>query len=410
MKKVNVVALLGGGSVWTPHLLEQLTGLAQASDLQIRLQGPTESNLREVAAFARRITGENLDIKVTADLREAVQGADLILNQARIGGWSSRLDDEIRPVQLGMVGDESLGLGGLRAAARTWPFIAEASKIILHYAPDAWILNLTNPSDLVSRAWREAGCPRVASLCDLPQTLMLDIATLAEKPEAAHRFGFLGMSHVGWLISPPDVKLDNISRCRPHLMPWAKEWKAIPTPWRVHLSDPESLFLTQQKSPGRRARMLKELAEQMREVIRNQDVEQYHVLLAKRFPAWYSMVVAPAIRGLLGGESARLIVGMPNKGKLPHLDHDVHVEGWAIVNADGIHPEPYPESAHCQEDITHFGQSRALAFAVMTNPDPYSVARYIRSDALIQFASSHLSWEDLVVFVKSGLDHSHNHL
>src|SRR5262249_53161276 len=139
-------------------------------DFQIRIQGPTESHLHEVAAFTRALVGDRLDLKATVDLKEAISGAAIILNQARIGGWPARLTDEVLPVRFGAIGDESLGIGGLRAAMRTWPFVVQVSSMILKYAPNAWLLNLTNPSDLVSRAWRQAGCHQVLSLCDHPQT------------------------------------------------------------------------------------------------------------------------------------------------------------------------------------------------------------------------------------------------
>jgi alpha-galactosidase/6-phospho-beta-glucosidase family protein len=321
----KVIAVLGGGSVWTPHLLERLAELPLTMDLQLRIQGPTESHLQEVVAFTRRLIGDRFDIKVTVALQEAIADASIILNQARIGGWSARLNDEVFPVQLGMVGDESLGLGGLRAAIRTWPFIG-----------------------------------------------------------------------VGWLMPPPDIPIDKIFKLCPDLTPWIQTWKAIPTPWRVHLSRPNALFLIQQRSPGRRARQLKKLAEHLRNLIRKQDAEEYRALLMKRFPVWHSEIVAPAMRGLLGGETARLIVGLPNKANLPDLDCDVQVEGWAVLKSGGIHPEAYPENARCQEDIIRFGQSRALAFSAMMNPASYSDGRHARSDAFTRFAPTEVDWQELL--------------
>src|SRR5262249_33607282 len=265
-------------------------------------------------------------LKATVDLKEAISGAAIILNQARIGGWPARLTDEVLPVRFGAIGDESLGIGGLRAAMRTWPFVVQVSSMILKYAPNAWLLNLTNPSDLVSRAWRQAGCHQVLSLCDHPQTLLREIAMLAEIPEIAFRFGFLGMTHVGWFMPPPDAQLNRLLRKSPHLASWLQKWNALPTHWRIHLSDPDDLYLHQRRNMGHRARALKELAERLRELIRKQDVEQYQAFLLTRFPVWYSEIVVPAIESLLGGKPARLIVGLPNNGRLPEMNPNVQVE------------------------------------------------------------------------------------
>jgi len=378
--------------------MQQLVGLPLAKDLQIRLQGPTESHLNEVAAFSHCLVGDCLDIRVTVSLEDAIRGARLIVNQARIGGWSGRLNDEVLPVQLGVVGDESLGLGGLRAAIRTWPFVIQTSRVIVDHAPEAWLLNLSNPSDLVGRAWREAGCQRVVGLCDYPQTLAREMATLAKRPDTAFRFGFLGINHVGWLVPPSDVQIHNLLTKRPELASWVHDWNAIPTPWRIYLSDPDALARRQQEQPGYRARQLKGLVDLLREAIRHQDTERYFALLLERPPVWYSEVVVPAMRGLLGEEPVRLVVGLPNKGRLPQLDPNVQVEGWTVLNEHGVQPEPLPENARSQEDIVRFGQTRTLAFAATIHPSPYTLASYAKSDVFACSIASHLDWQELLDF------------
>jgi 6-phospho-beta-glucosidase len=379
----KVIAIIGGGSVWTPHLLELMAEDSLGVDTQIRLQGPTESHLQEVASFGRYLAEDKLDVKVVGNLEEALGDADIILNQARIGGWTARIQDEILPMQFGLFGDESLGLGGLCAAARTWSFITQASKVIVKYAPSAWLLNLTNPSDLVSYAWRKAGCQRVASVCDLPQTFMHEIANLVGKPEDAYQFGFMGMSHVGWLLPPSDLHMDDISRLRPELSPWIHKWGAIPTPWRMYLSNPDALFQQQQQRPGHRARRLMRLAGDLRSAIRNQDERQYRRLLIERYPGWYSLMVIPAIQGLLGLKTVRLVVGVPHKANLCNLDIEVHLESWAIVNRNGIHHEPYPNSVLCQQDVLRFGSSRASAYQAFLYSDSRSIAHFATSDVFV---------------------------
>jgi 6-phospho-beta-glucosidase len=393
MNRPEIIAVLGGGSVWTPYLLQQLAELPFARDLQISLQGPTESHLHEVADFTRSLIGDRLETKVTISLEDAMRGAKIVLNQVRIGGWPARLDDEVLPVQLGGVGDESLGLGGLRAAIRTWPFVIKTSRAILKYAPEAWLLNLTNPSDLISRAWREAGCKRVVSLCDYPQNFIREMSTLAERPDVAPRFNFLGMTHVGWLMPPPGLQLHHLIRKRPELTAWIQNWQALPTPWRIHLADPVVLARRQREAPGHRARQLQKLVEHLWEAIRERDTARYSEFLQERLPTWYTEVVTPAIRGLLGGEPARLIVGLPNNGRLFELNPDVQVETWAMLNDDGIHPEPLLENVPCQEDIVHFGETRALAFAVMIHPRSDILADYARSDPFVRYVTSQADWQ-----------------
>jgi len=376
----RVLSVLGGGSVWTPYFIQQLAEHGLSNCLKIRLQGMTDSHLREVITFCRGFVKVPHDIKVTVDLEEAINGAAIILNQVRIGGWAARLQDEIFPVRWGGIGDESLGIGGMLNAIRTWPFVRKASRSILKHARDAWLLNLTNPSDLVSRAWLEAGCQRVLSLCDYPHTLVHEIASLAKRPDAAWQFGFIGMTHVGWLIPPAGLQLHPLFNECPELIPWHREWGALPTKWRIRMSDVESLFNEQRLDPGSRARQLSKLVENLRDAIRMRDQEQYRELLEKRKPTWYIEMVIPALRSLLGGEPSRLVVGLPNQGRLREMSDDVILESWTVIENNGAYPETLPGNHPCQRDVVNFGRLRSLAFTVMKEPNRHLFARYLSSD------------------------------
>ncbi len=392
----KAVAVLGGGSVWTPYLIRQLAELEITGDLQVRLQGPNESHLNDVADFSRRLIGESLEVRTSVRIEDAVRGARIVLNQARVGGLAARLDDEVIPIRVGAIGDESLGLGGLRAAMRTFPFVAMAAKAVLDHAPDAYVLNLSNPSDLVSRAWRAAGCRRVISLCDYPQNSMREIAGIVNRPEGATRFGFVGVTHVGWMIPPRDAQIRDYLNRVSDLAPWLREWEAIPTTWRVHLSNPSALLDRQRQHPGQRARQLQELAEELRRLVRAQDVEGYRLRLIERLPLWYSEMAAPAIRGLLGGKPARLVVGMPCEGLLQGMKPDSQLESWAVLDKDGVHREPIEVSPRCRDDVIRFGQSRDLAFAAMMNASLELLDRYARSDGFTSIAASRLCWSELL--------------
>lgn len=398
-----IVTIIGGGSVWTPYLLEQLSYISMVEDFEIRLHGTTVSHLQQVKSFVQCFVGDGLNISVIADIQEALSAANIILNQARIGGWKARLDDEVLPVQFGGVGDESLGIGGLRAAIRSWPFIVQTSHLILKEAPNAWLLNLSNPSDLISRAWRECGCKKVLSLCDYPHKLFQEWAELAGSSKVVAHFDFLGMTHIGWLMPRSNIRLDSLFERRPQLSSWYKKWKALPTPWRIHLSESESLIEQQQKNPGHRASYLNMLVQNLRNAIQQRNVDRYRLLINKRLPKWYSEVIVPAINGLFGATPTRLVVGLPNDGRLAHVDPNVNIEGWALIDNQGIHPEPLPENIHCRKDIANFSKSRTLAFAAIMKPTLNNVLSYMRSDAFSSDIVSRPDWQKLLGFSNNEL-------
>jgi 6-phospho-beta-glucosidase len=393
VNREHILTVLGGGSVWTPHLLKKLSELSLDTGLRIRLQGPTESHLHHNAAFFRSLSQRRLKIEVTANLKEALSGATIILNQVRIGGWAARLDDEVLPLGLGAVGDESLGLGGVRAAKRSLPFVVKLSRAIRREAPDAWLLNLMNPCDLLGRAFRRAGLKRVLGLCDHPQILAQEMATLAGKSEDASRFGFIGMTHVGWLQPPPEMDLRLLLTKCPELETWLQKWGLLPTAWRIHLSKPEMLVREQQSAPGRRVRQLIGLGQKLRQSIHRQDVVKYNLLLGRRTPSWYSEVVIPAILGIVGKGPVRLVAGLPNNGRLPGLDRQVQIETWTGLQTDDVHPEPLPQAPRCLEDVTEIGRTRVLAFNAICSDDSNALSHYVNADPFARPVLDHHDWQ-----------------
>jgi 6-phospho-beta-glucosidase len=252
--------------------------------------------------------------------------------------------------------------------------------MIADLAPGAWVLNLTNPCDLVSRALREAGCPRVLGLCEHAQVFMDYLAGMAGRPDEGSRFDFLGIMHVGWASPPPDMSLALFERWSFQIAGWRPDWKALPTQWRIHLSDPDALAGIQRESPEQRAAMLTGLVGTLRASIRGGNIREYQASIGQRELAWFPQAVVPAIRALLGGEPARLVTGLPNGRRLPGLHPNLQVDGWAVVNERGVVPEECAVSQPCREDIINFGRTRELAYDIALRPDRESLDRYAQAD------------------------------
>src|SRR5207248_6401370 len=97
---------------------------------------------------------------------EAVEGADAVLVQLRVGGQAVRIVDETTPLACGCLGQETTGYGGLAKALRTVPVVLGIAERVRELAPEAWIVDFTNPVGIVTRALLDAG-HRAVGLCNV---------------------------------------------------------------------------------------------------------------------------------------------------------------------------------------------------------------------------------------------------
>jgi 6-phospho-beta-glucosidase len=392
---VKVLTVLGGGSAWTPHLLRSFARIQCCHEVEVRLYGPTQTHLEKVAAFVGTTTQPSLNVQAVSDLGAALRGADVIINQARIGGWDARHGDEFLPSQLGELGDESLGLGSLRAALRNWAFVAETAPLIRAEAPGAWLLNLANPCDLVSRSWHEAGCSRVIGICEHAQMRARQLAEEGGYPEAFSRLQYVGMSHVGWLVPYRDSDVQPILRRFPELSPWFRGWGALPTTWRMAMHEPAASACGP-LSPGSRARQLSELTSRLRVVIGALDLCLYEELIRARTPVWYEEMVVPALDALLGGRARRLILGLPNRGFIPEVEESVYLENWATLDSGAFHRDPPPSNTACRADVAAFAKARDLAFLAMMRPTIDALNEYAETDPYVRSRPTVSQWRALL--------------
>lgn len=87
-------------------------------------------------------SGAELGLGWTADRAAALEGADFLLPQYRVGGLPARAIDEKIPLKYGVIGQETVGPGGLSMALRAIPRALEIAAEVRRLCPDAWWINL----------------------------------------------------------------------------------------------------------------------------------------------------------------------------------------------------------------------------------------------------------------------------
>lgn len=372
MSRVTL-AVLGGSSVATPALvaalLEWMGSRESRPELRVVLLGRSTEKLERVRAVSQQMVRDarpSIRIEATTDLRAGLSGADYVLNQMRVGGLEARAHDEIFPQALGFAGEETVGAGGFANALRTIPVVNEALRLVSEVAPRAIVLNLTNPASIVHYAATSYTGARIVSLCNSPITLGNELSALLELPRSALDVGYLGMNHLGWVVSLckgerdlMELALQRIERLSSNLgvdASYMRASRAIPLPYVRYYLYPERM-LAQQQGKTPRARQLQALEQELLAAYENTvgaglvpagsdagatspGTSNVVEAVAKRGAVWYNAIIVPVLDALINDHPGTWIASVANKGLIPWLPSETVIEVPCKVDGRGAHAQP----------------------------------------------------------------------
>jgi 6-phospho-beta-glucosidase len=348
------IAVVGGGSTYTPELVE---GFAVRMDRlaidELVLLDPDLVRLEPVAGLTHRMldrVGWSGKLTVTADRSAALDGANFVLLQLRVGGQAARYVDETLPHEFGILGQETTGPGGLAKALRTVPLVLEiAEETALRAAPGAWIVDFTNPVGIVTQALLNSGA-RALGLCNVAIGLQRHFAArfgvVPERVSLEH----VGLNHLTWERA---VRVDGVDRL-PELLEQAPaeladqmglpadlivELRAIPSYYLRYYYCRDEVLAEQLHEPTRAEQVI-EIERGLLEMYRDPMLNTKPKLLEKRGGAFYSEAAAQLIASLHAGTGDIQVVNVRNDGALPGLPDDAAVEIPARVDREGAHPLP----------------------------------------------------------------------
>ncbi|WNI15435.1 6-phospho-beta-glucosidase [Actinacidiphila sp. ITFR-21] len=202
------LTILGGGGFRVPLVYRALLGdptvrevvLFDPDPRRLRVVGAVLDTLRTGPA-GRAAAGPAPAVRLTADLDDALRGAHFVFSAVRVGGTAGRVRDERLPLAEGVLGQETVGAGGVLYGLRTLPVAVAVARRIKAVAPEAWVINFTNPAGMVTEAMSRVLGPRVIGICDSPVGLVRRAARAAGADPDAADFGYdyVGLNHLGWL-------------------------------------------------------------------------------------------------------------------------------------------------------------------------------------------------------------------
>ncbi|MGP5033550.1 6-phospho-beta-glucosidase [Brachybacterium alimentarium] len=217
------LTILGGGGFRVPLVYEAVaTGATGLQVDEIALQDVDPDRLRTIAEVIEGLRAQlEADGRIshaprlvaTTDLRDAVTAADFVFSAVRVGGAEARTVDERVALGLGLLGQETIGPGGLAYALRTLPVALDIARTVAEVAPAAWVINFTNPAGIVTEAMRGVLGDRVVGICDTPIGLVRRVGRLLAVDlvagERSAEVDYVGLNHLGWLRS---VTVDGTDR------------------------------------------------------------------------------------------------------------------------------------------------------------------------------------------------------
>jgi 6-phospho-beta-glucosidase len=403
------VSVIGGASTYTPELMDGVFRRSERLPVDdVVLMDIAADRLEVVGGFARRMAepaGWDGRLTLTSDRAEALEGADFVIVQLRVGGQAARHLDETLPPRFGAIGQETTGAGGLAKALRTVPVVLSiAEETARRAAPDAWLLDFTNPVGIVSEALLAAG-HRAIGLCNVAITLQRRLAQRfgveADRVQLEH----VGLNHLSWVRA---VRVDGEDRLPGLLASDADELGreaglsgellralgALPSSYLRYYYCADEVLADQRAGGHVRASEVMAIESQLLEMYRDPTVREKPALLAERGGAWYSEAAAQLMASLHAGSGDIQVVDTLNHGALGELPDDVVVEVPARIDAQGAHPLPQPplspelrglvQHAKAYEQLAvqaALSGDRGLALrALLANP---LVGRYEMASALL---------------------------
>jgi 6-phospho-beta-glucosidase len=417
------LAVVGGGSTYTPELIDGFARLRDTLPIEeLVLVDPAADRLELVGGLARRIfakQGHPGTITTTSDLESGVAGADAVLLQLRIGGQAARNQDETWPLECGCVGQETTGAGGLAKALRTVPVVLDIAERVRRVAPDAWIIDFTNPVGIVTRALLQAG-HRTVGLCNVAIGFQRKFAALLDlAPEQIH-LDHVGLNHLTWergvRVGGPqgeDVlpKLlaehgDAISADLHLPREIVDRLGVVPSYYLRYYYAHDEVVRELKTSPSR-ASEVAAMEKKLLEMYGDPALDEKPELLAKRGGAFYSEAAVALASSLLRDTGDVQVVNTYNNGTLPFLADDAVIEVPAVVDAGGTKPLPVapldPLYAGLIAHVTAYedlaleaalrgGRDRVFK-ALLSHPliGQYEYAEPL-TDSLIAHNREHLAW------------------
>lgn len=349
------IAIIGSGSTYTPELIEGLINKRDTLPLDCIYLMDIDQRKREiVGSLVKRMFAHvdyNCKVVLTDDLDEALNHADFVLAQIRVGKLPARILDESIPRKYNLIGQETNGIGGFFKGLRTIPAILNICRHMEKDCPDAWLINFSNPSGMIAEAVLNNSPIKMMGLCNVPINTVESIKRQLKLPDAY--IEYIGLNHLAWVTKILDHGKDCLqdaiaSGVKSPMMQniptggfnkdLVKTVGAIPTSYLEYYYHRDTKLKQCLEAKRTRGEVCLEIEEELLKMYADTSLYVKPALLSKRGGARYSEAAVNLIDAIYNDKHEIHVVNILNKGAIPFMKDNDAVEINAYIGKDGATP------------------------------------------------------------------------
>lgn len=357
------IAVIGGGSSYTPELMEGIINHKDSLPVTevVLIDIPEgEEKVSINTAFAKRMVekaGLPISVRYTLDRREGLKDASFVIAQIRVGGLDAREKDERIPLKYDVIGQETTGPGGFFKALRTIPVMLSICRDMEEVCKDAWLINFTNPSGIITEAILKNTKVKCIGLCNVSINMRYDAAErLSVSPDELD-CRFIGLNHLSVMnhayyqgkdrildavnVENKESVVKNIKKDE-EMDAVARELGCLLSPYMQYFyTEKEALRHEKLEAiglTGTRAAQVKEVEKNLFECYKDVNLREKPAALAKRGGARYSMAAICLIDSIYNDTNDVQVVDVFNNGIIPQLPEDVVIEVNCRIGRNGAAP------------------------------------------------------------------------
>ena len=399
------ITVIGAGSSYTPELFADLAAETEPLDVeQVVLMDANAERAAFIAGVSEKLikdSGQNIRVTGTADLAEAIRGADFVMLQIRVGGLAARVRDEKIPMEWGMVGNETTGAGGFVCALRTITATLDIARAIEHLAPDAWVFNLSNPAGIVTETLLKHTSLKAMGFCNIPINTTYALAEVLNVAPDKVQLDSFGLNHLSWVRR---VFVDGKERLQPLISQtcdadsilyqrglvddfmepeFFRTLAMIPSWYVRYFYFPEQILEEDRREGQSKGELDMQCEARLHAIYSTTGYDdEARRILSSKGGAQYYLPVLETIHAIVNDSGDVVVADVRNGSALPDLPENVCVEVPARIYRDRTEPLPVGEmplsarglvqTVKAYEELTiqaAMNGSRGIAIeALMANP------------------------------------------